>query len=191
MSGESFKKKRDIKTIEVMIKIYCHGKHRTGVKFCPKCKELLRYAIKRINRCQLKERKTICAQCLVHCYTPFMREKIRDVMCYSGPRMMYKHPILTLFHLFDGLKPKLKSTIFKKNRKWLKWLSNTIFIESHIKFKRFQFQGKSWDVICRKAFLTGLALRIYFLKAWRNKHSSRPFSSFLVCAIIGGIPITH
>ncbi|MGA1842069.1 MAG: nitrous oxide-stimulated promoter family protein [bacterium] len=115
MSGEFFRKKRDNKTIEAMIKIYCQGRHRTGVKLCPECEELLRYAMKRIVRCPLKESKTTCAKCPVHCYTPIMRQRIRDVMCFSGPRMMYRHPVLTLFHLFDGLKPKIKRAALKKN----------------------------------------------------------------------------
>jgi hypothetical protein len=116
MSRKISREKRDNKTIEVMIKIYCQGQHRTGPKSCPECEELLRYAIKRINQCPLKERKTTCAQCSVHCYKPFMREKIKNVMRYSGPRMIYKNPILTLFHLFDGLKPKLIKYKFQKNR---------------------------------------------------------------------------
>ena len=108
MLKKLFREKRDSKTIEVMINIYCHGQHSTGAEICPECEELLRYAIKRIDQCPLKERKTTCAQCSVHCYKPAMREKIKGVMRYSGPRMMYKHPVLTLFHLFDGLKPKFK-----------------------------------------------------------------------------------
>lgn len=115
MSGEFFRKKREIKTIEVMIKIYCHGQHRREIKSCPECEGLLRYAIKRIKQCPLKKRKTTCAKCSIHCYTTSMRERIRNVMRYSGPRMMYKHPILTLFHLFDGLKQNLKTTS-KENR---------------------------------------------------------------------------
>ena len=115
MSEEFFGKKRDNKTIEVMIKIYCHGKHGTEAEICPECRELLKYAMKRIARCPLKEHKTTCAQCSVHCYTPIMRQKIRDVMRYSGPRMIYRHPVLTLFHLFDGLKPKIKRTALNKN----------------------------------------------------------------------------
>jgi hypothetical protein len=30
-----------------------------------------------------------------------MREKIRMVMRYSGPRMIYKHPIAAVWHLID------------------------------------------------------------------------------------------
>jgi hypothetical protein len=33
-----------------------------------------------------------------------MRERIRAVMRYAGPRMSYRHPILTLFHFWDGHK---------------------------------------------------------------------------------------
>jgi hypothetical protein len=40
----------------------------------------------------------------MHCYKPAMREKIKDVMRYSGPRMSYRHPLLALFHFFDGFR---------------------------------------------------------------------------------------
>jgi hypothetical protein len=33
-----------------------------------------------------------------------MREKIRVVMRYSGPRMMFSHPILAIKHVMDGKK---------------------------------------------------------------------------------------
>ena len=33
-----------------------------------------------------------------------MREKIREVMKYAGPRMMSRHPILALFHFIDGFR---------------------------------------------------------------------------------------
>jgi hypothetical protein len=35
-----------------------------------------------------------------------MREKIRDVMRYSGPRMIWHHPFLAIGHIFDGLRKK-------------------------------------------------------------------------------------
>jgi hypothetical protein len=31
-----------------------------------------------------------------------MRENIRKVMRYAGPRMIYHHPIMALRHLLDG-----------------------------------------------------------------------------------------
>jgi hypothetical protein len=40
-----------------------------------------------------------------------MRERIRNVMRYSGPRMVYRHPVLALFHMVDGRRKKpIKNT---------------------------------------------------------------------------------
>ncbi len=33
-----------------------------------------------------------------------MRERIRDVMRFAGPRMPWRHPYLTLRHMLDGRK---------------------------------------------------------------------------------------
>jgi hypothetical protein len=33
-----------------------------------------------------------------------MKEKIRAVMRYAGPLMIYRHPILALFHFIDGFR---------------------------------------------------------------------------------------
>jgi hypothetical protein len=35
-----------------------------------------------------------------------MREQIRAVMRYAGPRMLYRHPIMTLQHMIDGRREK-------------------------------------------------------------------------------------
>jgi hypothetical protein len=41
----------------------------------------------------------------VHCYSAEKREQIRVVMKWAGPRMALRHPILSVFHLFDGRRP--------------------------------------------------------------------------------------
>jgi hypothetical protein len=33
--------------------------------------------------------------------------RIRAVMRYAGPRMLYKHPVMTLQHIVDGWRKKL------------------------------------------------------------------------------------
>ena len=104
MSNDRPRMARENNTIEAMISIYCHGQHGTKHELCFECRELLNYARGRLNKCPFQENKTTCAKCPVHCYRPVMREKIRAVMRYAGPRMFYQHPILTLFHLIDGLR---------------------------------------------------------------------------------------
>lgn len=95
---------REQRTVEAMIAIYCHGQHNTSAGLCPDCQELRSYARQRLQRCPFQEGKTTCAKCPVHCYKPEMRDQIRAVMRFAGPRMLYRHPIMTLQHMIDGVR---------------------------------------------------------------------------------------
>ena len=95
---------RERKTIEIMIGIYCSGNHAMKDQLCEECTGLLEYANHKIDKCPYSEIKPTCAKCPVHCYKPDMRDFVREVMRYSGPKMAYKHPILAFQHLFDGFK---------------------------------------------------------------------------------------
>ncbi len=99
---------RESKTIAVMISDYCRD-HHSG-KQCPECLELSDYALERLKKCPFQEGKTICARCPLHCYRPDMREKIRIVMRYAGPRMIYRHPILAISHIIDRGRKKPRKT---------------------------------------------------------------------------------
>jgi predicted amidophosphoribosyltransferase len=94
--------KREDRTITAMVRIYCHDHHQTGGDLCDDCDALLDYARQRLDKCPFQENKTTCANCPIHCYKPAMRERVREVMRYAGPRMMYRHPILAFYHLLDG-----------------------------------------------------------------------------------------
>jgi hypothetical protein len=91
---------RESETLAVMIDLYCR-RHHGGNGPCKECSELLFYAEKRLEKCQFGEGKTTCAQCPVHCFKSVMRERIRVVMRYSGPRMLRRHPILAIRHFID------------------------------------------------------------------------------------------
>lgn len=93
------KKREDEKEmVSLMIRLYCRKNHKTK-ELCNECAELDRYARERSDRCPFMENKTFCSNCKVHCYKPEMREKIRKVMRFSGPRMMLYHPIMAIKHL--------------------------------------------------------------------------------------------
>jgi hypothetical protein len=102
MTKEHPRIRREKKTIESMIALYCRKQHGGNRRLCPECQELSEYAMQRLQKCPFQERKPTCAKCPVHCYKPAMREKIRCVMRYSGPRMIYTHPVLAIAHLVDG-----------------------------------------------------------------------------------------
>lgn len=95
---------RENKTIEAMIRMQCRSRHHGPDDLCADCRELLTYARKRLSRCPYQQGKTQCARCPIHCYKPAMRERIRSVMKYAGPRMLYRHPLLAFYHLIDGLR---------------------------------------------------------------------------------------
>lgn len=81
-----------------MIRMYCR-KHEGNGSLCPSCQELLEYAHSRLDRCRYGEDKPTCKRCPVHCYRPEMKERIKAVMRWSGPRMILYHPVAALKHL--------------------------------------------------------------------------------------------
>ncbi|MHC4168246.1 MAG: nitrous oxide-stimulated promoter family protein [Planctomycetota bacterium] len=88
------------KTITAMIRIFCDAHHGTaGKPLCPECSNLLDYAGERLDKCPFGEKKGACSKCRIHCYKPDMRKHVTEVMRYSGPRMLRKHPILAIDHL--------------------------------------------------------------------------------------------
>lgn len=95
---------REKRTVEAMIRIACEGQHGTRGGLCPECRELLRYALERLEKCPFQGNKTTCADCPIHCYHPSMREEIRAVMRYAGPRMLIRHPLLAMHHIIDSLR---------------------------------------------------------------------------------------
>jgi hypothetical protein len=102
MTHDHPRMRRERNTVEAMIGIYCHGQHGTSNGLCPGCASLRDYARQRLQKCPFQEGKTTCARCPVHCYKPGMRAQIRAVMRYAGPRMLVRHPVMTLQHMADG-----------------------------------------------------------------------------------------
>lgn len=92
------------RTVKRMIEMYCRAHHRGDTVPCRACSRLMEYAEMRIENCPFGEEKPVCSACTVHCYIPEMREQIRAVMRYAGPRMLIKYPISALHHLIRSRK---------------------------------------------------------------------------------------
>ena len=99
------KREREKVIVSRMIALYCRKNHG-GKTLCPDCAALDAYARQRSDKCPFMETKTFCSNCRVHCYQPEMREKIRAVMRFSGPRMLFHHPILAIRHMIESHKEK-------------------------------------------------------------------------------------
>ena len=71
---------------------------------CPECATLLDYALRRLDSCRFGDGKPSCRKCPVHCYRADMRERIRTVMRWAGPRMIFRHPMAATRHLLRELR---------------------------------------------------------------------------------------
>lgn len=91
-------------TIDAMVRVYCRDHHGRRRGLCEECAWLRDYAHRRLQACPFQEEKPVCNHCVVHCYSRSMRERVRAVMRYAGPRMPLRHPWLALRHTLDKLR---------------------------------------------------------------------------------------
>ncbi|MCL2761246.1 MAG: nitrous oxide-stimulated promoter family protein [Desulfuromonadales bacterium] len=103
----SDKEIKDLNTLAKFIEIYCNSKHqnfnlksvnkadklhidlKSEYHLCPDCIELLNYSADKRIKCPLTP-KPPCNKCNVRCYSDSYREKIREIMKYSGKKMILK-----------------------------------------------------------------------------------------------------
>lgn len=109
--------RRDLKTLALFISIYCRYRHCDCVKnkaemkvfdvqqiagrplfLCEDCHKLLIHAFIKRSHCPM-DPKPMCKHCPNHCYHPTYRAQIREVMQYSGKKMLLSGRLDYLFHL--------------------------------------------------------------------------------------------
>jgi hypothetical protein len=102
---DSGRMKREFRTMQCMVEIYCADHHFAGGgMLCPECEKFLDYSARRLEKCPYEEGKPVCARCPIHCYKHAEREQARVIMRYAGPRMAWRHPWLSLTHMLDKLR---------------------------------------------------------------------------------------
>jgi YbgA-like uncharacterized protein len=112
--GWGGRRAREFAMIAAMLGMYCRAHHgERDAALCAKCVELHDYARRRLERCVFGDAKPTCANCTVHCYKPSMRERVRHVMRWAGPRMVWRHPVMAVRHMFDG---RLPAPVLQRSR---------------------------------------------------------------------------
>lgn len=94
------KTEQEKRVVETMIRLYCRKKEKNS-SLCDECASLISYAHQKLDLCKFGNQKTSCKKCPVHCYKPAMRQRIREVMRFAGPRMILYHPAAAIRHLFS------------------------------------------------------------------------------------------
>lgn len=117
MEAFNDQQKKDLKILIRFIALYCRSKHGNGlqdksslvlpadldnvvkaeVHLCSDCMALVGYAMDKRRKCPLQP-KPSCKKCPIHCYSKANRDKIRDVMAFSGKRMILRGRLDLLWH---------------------------------------------------------------------------------------------
>jgi hypothetical protein len=93
----------EYRTVKAMMQIYCKRHHHQD-SLCHECQSLLNYAELRLDRCPYGQAKPTCNKCPIHCYKPEPKAQMKAVMRFSGPKMLFPHPILSIRHLLHERK---------------------------------------------------------------------------------------
>ncbi|GEM_PF-74194 len=116
VQNESKKLAKDLRTLTIFVSIYCHAHHTLRAPFvlkgfdikslagkdlqlCPECSKLLTHALVKRSHCPM-DPKPACKHCPNHCYHPNYRTQIREVMRFSGKRLLLSGRLDYLIHLF-------------------------------------------------------------------------------------------
>lgn len=93
--------KREATLLTAMVRDYCKRHHGSDT-LCDECREFLTYALTRLACCPFGQKKPTCFKCKIHCYRAAEKDTARTIMRQEGPRMLFKHPILTAEHLIKN-----------------------------------------------------------------------------------------
>jgi len=105
-TAEPARIQRERITVRTMVRMYCRHQH-SSAQLCDSCAELADYADRKLDRCPYGGEKPACTNCPIHCYQSEPRERMRKIMRYAGPRMIWRHPYLAVRHLLDERKKTL------------------------------------------------------------------------------------
>jgi hypothetical protein len=105
--------KKDIKLIGKFVEVYCDGKHgaveRSSFRLpaglgerclCPDCSVFMQYAVTKRIKCPLEAEKPSCKHCRVHCYNKANLAKVKEIMEYSGKKLMLRGRLDYIWHYF-------------------------------------------------------------------------------------------
>jgi hypothetical protein len=107
---------KDLGVLGKFVAVYCRHHHRDAErksfamkgmdlsktslgkrKVCADCARLLSHAVTKRAICHL-EPKPACRLCTEHCYAPDYRQRIREVMKFSGRHLILRGRLDLLFH---------------------------------------------------------------------------------------------
>jgi len=107
--------KKDLRVLINFVRVYCAAEHAgqaavelpdnlavmfpKGVPLCSDCTAMIEYSLLKRRNCPL-DPKPSCKHCHIHCYSKEYRARIRQIMAFSGRRMIMRGRLDYLWHYF-------------------------------------------------------------------------------------------
>lgn len=109
---------KDARTLAMFVRVYCRrnhtgaekaaftykgrnidGLHLPALELCDDCTKLLNHGIAKRALCPM-DPKPMCKKCPNHCYHPAYRDRMREVMKFSGIHLAKRGRLDMLIHYF-------------------------------------------------------------------------------------------
>jgi len=98
--GRVSRVENDLRVLQRFIEVYCRKHHDPPRgEICADCANLLDYARERLEKCPY-DPKPKCKDCPTHCYKPEYRQRIREVMKFSGMHFVKRGRLDWLWRYF-------------------------------------------------------------------------------------------
>jgi hypothetical protein len=101
---------KDMSIVGRFTEVWCSGHHHSNrqtflvpgsqqtLQLCPECTAFMEYVVKKRLICPLEAEKPSCKHCRIHCYAPQQRAQVKQIMAWSGRRMILRGRLDYLWH---------------------------------------------------------------------------------------------
>lgn len=100
--GNADRIQRDLRTLQAIGSIYCRAHHadrpKNSAGMCAECSATISFTHDRAANCPNNHQGN-CQDCAIKCNRGNQQQRIRAIMAYAAPRMMVRHPLMTLEYL--------------------------------------------------------------------------------------------
>ncbi len=101
-TGSMSSTEKDRRTLQAIGRIYCQGNHAERGKdvagMCSECGAAIEQTLARAEACPHGHEGN-CQDCATPCQRGEAQERIKAIMRYAAPRMLVRHPLMTLEYL--------------------------------------------------------------------------------------------
>ena len=103
----STQSEKDLRTLRAIGCMYCKAHHASSVKgphgLCEECTATVAFTHERTKNCPYGHAHN-CQDCTTKCNRGQQQQRVKAMMRYAAPRMLLRHPLMTMDYLSKKLR---------------------------------------------------------------------------------------